>query len=61
MNLNLMVKMEKTTGNVCPRCGSQSLNIYYEDGVDLQLGALCDSCSLKGFFMNGKLVPLATA
>lgn len=53
--------MEKTTGDVCPRCGSASLNVYYEDFSDEQLGALCDSCSLKGFFMNGKLVPLATA
>jgi Zn ribbon nucleic-acid-binding protein len=53
--------MEKIAGNLCPRCGFQSLNIYYEDGVDLQLGASCDNCSLKGFFMSGKLVPLATA
>ena len=52
--------MDKTTGNTCPRCGLQTLNIYYEEGSDLQLGAHCDECGLKGFFMNGKLVPLAT-
>jgi hypothetical protein len=38
----------------------KSLNIYYEEASDLQLGARCDECGLKGFFMNGKLVPLAT-
>ena len=52
--------MDKTTGNTCPRCGLKTLNIYYEEGSDLQLGARCDECGLKGFFMNDKLVPLAT-
>ncbi len=53
--------MEKETGFPCPRCGQETLNVYYEDGADLQLGATCDDCGLKGFFVNGKLVPLATA
>jgi transcription elongation factor Elf1 len=57
----MLVEMEKTTGNACPRCGSQTLNIYYDDGADLELGALCDSCGLKGFFSGGKLVPLVLA
>jgi ribosomal protein L37E len=57
----MLVEMEKTTGNACPRCGLETFNIYYDDGADLQLGALCDSCGLKGFFANGKLVPLALA
>jgi hypothetical protein len=52
--------MDKTEGNLCPRCGLKTLSIYYEEGSDLQLGAHCDECGLKGFFMNGKLVPLAT-
>jgi DNA-directed RNA polymerase subunit RPC12/RpoP len=52
--------MDKTEGNPCPRCGLKALSIYYEEGSDLQLGARCDECGLKGFFMNGKLVPLAT-
>jgi DNA-directed RNA polymerase subunit RPC12/RpoP len=52
--------MDKTEGHLCPRCGMKTLNIYYEEGSDLQLGARCDECGLKGFFMNGKLVPLAT-
>jgi DNA-directed RNA polymerase subunit RPC12/RpoP len=51
--------MEKIEGHLCPRCGQKTLNIYYEEGSDLQLGAHCDECGLKGFFMNGKLVPLA--
>jgi ribosomal protein L37E len=57
----MLVEMEKTTGNACPRCGLETFNIYYDDGADLQLGALCDSCGLKGFFASGKLVPLALA
>ena len=56
-----MVEMDKTTGNSCPRCGLGTLNVYYEDGADLQIGAICDSCGLRGFFTNGKLVPLAFA
>jgi ribosomal protein L37E len=53
-------RMEKETGLVCPRCGQESLNVYYEEGSDLQLGATCNSCNLKGFFMNGELIQLAT-
>ncbi|HKM50754.1 MAG TPA: hypothetical protein VJZ75_06220 [Candidatus Bathyarchaeia archaeon] len=53
--------MEKTTGNSCPRCGLATLNIYYDDGADLQLGAVCDSCGLRGVFTNDKLVPLLLA
>jgi transcription elongation factor Elf1 len=51
--------MEKEIGLVCPRCGVNTLNVYYEDDGDLQLGAVCDSCGLRGFFMNNKLVQLA--
>jgi DNA-directed RNA polymerase subunit RPC12/RpoP len=50
--------MDKIEGQYCPRCGVKALNIYYEEGSDLQLGASCDECGLKGFFMNSKLVPL---
>jgi hypothetical protein len=57
----MLVEMEKTTGNICPRCGLETLNMYYDDGADLELGALCDSCGLKGFFAEGKLVPLVLA
>jgi transcription elongation factor Elf1 len=57
----MLVEMEKTTGNTCPRCGLETLNMYYDDGADLELGALCDSCGLKGFFAEGKLVPLVLA
>jgi len=53
--------MDKTTGHSCPRCGMESLSIYYEEGADLQLGVGCQSCGLKGYFINGKLVQLATA
>jgi transcription elongation factor Elf1 len=59
--LSLVFGLEKTSGNTCPRCGSDSLNIFYEDGVDLEHGATCDICGLRGFFVNGKLVQLATA
>lgn len=60
MRVNHMVVMDKIEGDVCPRCGQKSLDVYYEEGSDLQLGAHCEVCGLKGFFMNGKLVPLAT-
>ena len=51
--------MEKEIGLICPRCGQETLNVYYEDGGDMELGAICSDCGLKGFFMNGKLVQLA--
>jgi len=53
--------MDKTTGHSCPRCGQESLDIYYEEGSDLQLGVRCQNCGLKGYFMNERLVQLATA
>ncbi|HXZ91088.1 MAG TPA: hypothetical protein VEG61_08495 [Candidatus Dormibacteraeota bacterium] len=48
-------------GNFCPRCGARTLNIFYEDEIDLELGATCDECGLRGLFVHGKLVQLATA
>jgi len=53
--------MEKIAGNSCPKCGSRSLNIYYEDGCDIQLGAMCEACGLKGYFMSNSLVPVPLA
>jgi DNA-directed RNA polymerase subunit RPC12/RpoP len=53
--------LEKTSGNFCPRCGAKTLNIFYEDGIDLELGATCDECGLRGLFVHGRLVQLATA
>ena len=58
---NKLFEMEKTTGNACPRCGLGALNIYYDDGADTELGGLCESCGLKGFYASGKLVPLLLA
>jgi len=52
--------MEKIEGHLCPRCGQESMDIYYEEGSDLQLGARCGECGLKGYYMSGKLVPLVT-
>lgn len=60
-SLGLVYGLEKSSGNTCPRCGTNTLNIFYEDGADLELGAVCDECGLRGFFVNGKLVELATA
>ena len=59
--LSLVYGLEKTSGNFCPRCGANTLNIFYEDGIDLELGATCDECGLRGLFVHGKLVQLATA
>jgi len=53
--------MEKIEGDICPRCGQETLDTYYEDGSDLQLGARCEAYGLKGFYLNGKLMPLATS
>jgi len=52
--------MDKVEGDLCPRCGQKTLDVYYEEGSDLQLGVHCEECGLKGFFVNGKLVPLVT-
>jgi len=56
-----MLKMDEIGGDPCPRCGLRTFTIYYEDDTDLQIGAHCEECGLKGFFMNGKLVQVATA
>lgn len=53
--------MEKTTGDSCPKCGLSTLNTYYEDGSDDELGAMCDNRGLKAFYVGGKLVPLVVA
>ncbi|MGA2628313.1 MAG: hypothetical protein ABSF63_14775 [Candidatus Bathyarchaeia archaeon] len=52
--------MDKDAGNLCPRCGNRSLDIYSEEGADIQHGACCEECGLKGFFVNGKLVQMVT-
>jgi hypothetical protein len=50
--------LEKETGSQCPKCGLLSLTLYYEDEGDLPIGAKCDNCAFKGFFMREDLVPL---
>ena len=59
--LEKVVGLEKISGDLCPRCGLQTLTIYYEDETDLQLGARCEECGFKGFFMLGKLIKVANA
>ena len=44
---------------MCPRCGEPTLSIYYEEGTDQELGALCENCKLKGTYINDKLIALA--
>jgi len=51
--------MEKEIGAECPKCGLLSLNLYYDDECDSPLGAKCDNCGFKGFYMMQDLVPLA--
>lgn len=53
--------MEKTSDQLCPRCGRVSLAIYYSDESDLKLGAVCGYCGLKGYYVGGELIALATA
>jgi predicted nucleic-acid-binding Zn-ribbon protein len=50
--------VEKEVGDECPKCGLLSLNLYYDDGSDSPLGAKCDNCGFRGFFMKEILVPL---
>jgi transcription elongation factor Elf1 len=45
----------------CPRCNRLSLSIYYSEGTDMKLGAVCNLCGLKGYYADGKFVALATA
>jgi hypothetical protein len=45
----------------CPKCGLETLDVYYEEEGDVELGAVCRGCGLKGFYMNGKLIQLAHA
>ncbi|MGA2791604.1 MAG: hypothetical protein ABSF00_12665 [Candidatus Bathyarchaeia archaeon] len=51
--------MEKEIGAECPKCGLLSLNLYYDDDGDSPLGAKCDNCSFRGFYVKEDLVPLA--
>ena len=51
--------MDVETQKECPNCGRPTLSVYYEENTDLQLGAVCSYCGLKGFYMNGKLLQLA--
>ena len=51
--------MEKEIGAECPKCGLLSLNLYYDDYGDSPLGAKCDNCGFRGFYMKEDLVPLA--
>jgi DNA-directed RNA polymerase subunit RPC12/RpoP len=53
--------VDKTVGDVCPRCGCKTLDVYFEEGTDLELGARCEECGLKGFFLGKRLIPLATS
>ena len=51
----------KVSGDICPRCQLQTPTIYYGEDSDPELGARCEVCGFKGFYMNGKLVQVATA
>lgn len=55
---NRGLALEKEIGAVCPKCGFSDLNVYYEDGGSSPVGAKCDSCGFRGFFLKGELVPL---
>jgi predicted RNA-binding Zn-ribbon protein involved in translation (DUF1610 family) len=52
--------MDKTFGDLCPRCGNLTLSRYYEEGADIELGARCEECGFKGFSVKDKLVQMAT-
>jgi hypothetical protein len=51
--------MEKSSGNRCPRCLTDSLNVYYEEDSGLRLGAVCSVCGLRGYFSEGRLAVMS--
>lgn len=54
--------MDKTKSKQpCPRCGRDSLDVYYSEGADTKLGAACNLCGFKGYYADEKLVALASA
>jgi RNase P subunit RPR2 len=54
---------EKTTHNLCPRCRTRDLTVYFRSKSPRRVGAYCHSCGLvgfyakNGFFELGKLAP----
>ena len=51
--------MEKEVGRECPKCGRNTLNVYFERGARWPIGAKCDFCRFTGVFMKDELVPFA--
>jgi hypothetical protein len=50
--------MEKEIQAKCPNCRGLTLNIYYDDGENAPLAAMCDACAFKGYYMEGELEAL---
>jgi hypothetical protein len=50
--------LEKESGAICPRCSERTLDTYYTDESDIKVGAHCNTCDLRGFYLSDKLVPL---
>jgi hypothetical protein len=55
----IRVLMEKSSGNHCPKCLRDSLNVYYDEESGFRLGAVCQLCGLKGYFTEGRLMVMA--
>jgi hypothetical protein len=54
-------ELDKTEGELCPKCGQYTLSVYYEEETDLKIGAHCESCDAKGVYVNGELKLLVEA
>jgi len=50
------MQMEKTTGNTCPHCRENSMDIYFADDSDDRIGAFCQNCKRKYFYEEEKPV-----
>jgi len=50
--------MEKEAQARCPNCGGLNLNIYYDDGENVPLAAICDACAFNGYYVKGELEAL---
>ena len=49
--------MEVIRGEVCPRCGVFSLDVYVDD-VGVEHGAHCQACGLLGPYVRNRIVEL---
>lgn len=58
--LRKVTPLDKVPNNQCPTCHENAMAIYYQDETSLEIGAVCEACGRKGFYVGGRLVVMAT-